>query len=359
MLSMLAIVVAAVVAVQATVPLATLHPQWSVTLETPASAPAAFDAHTAYVPLRGGSLMAIGLDRGLVRWDRELATEITPGTGDGMVFVASEGKVDALAAESGETRWQTAIPGRVTSLEWDTGWLICGTDAGDVAALRASDGTLVWRAALGSPMIAPPAAALDRLYLALDAGRIVALDLATGDLAWEHSVEDEISSLSSTAGQLVVGTNRAVINLDPATGRQQWRWRVGGASSGPATSDDRHIYFASRDNVVRAVDRNNGNLKWYAELTSRPVGGPSLLQDMLLVPISTAVEVFDPATGKALGTIAADGEISSAPYLRVEARPTAARLIATTRDGRMQGFGVNYEPALRPLETLPGIPVVP
>lgn len=357
MLSMFAIVLAAVA--QATVPLATLHPKWSITLETPAAAPAAYDRDTAYVPLRGGSLIAIGLDHGQVRWNRDLSTEVTPGTGDGMVFVATEGQVEALTAESGETRWQTAIPGRVTLLKWDTGWLICGTDAGDVAALRASDGTLVWRATLGSPMVVPPAAALDRLYLALDAGRIVALDLASGELAWEHGVEDRISSLSSTAGQLIVGTSRAVINLDPASGRRQWRWRVGGPSSGPATSDERHIYFASRENVVRAVDRSNGNLAWYAELTSRPVGGPSLFQETVLVPISTAIAVFDPATGKALGTIAADGEISSAPHLRVEARPTAARVIATTRDGRIQGFGVNYEPAIRPLEALPGTPVVP
>src|SRR5690606_29627017 len=140
-------------------------------------------------------------------------------------------------------------------------------------------------------------------------------------------------SLSSTAGQLLAGTNRAMVNLDPATGRQQWRWRVGGVSSGPATSDDRHIYFASRDNVVRAVDVDNGNLRWYASLSSRPVGGPRLLGGALPAPIPTAVEMFAPATGKPVGTIAAAGEISSAPHLRLEARPTAARLIATTLDG--------------------------
>ena len=79
--------------------------------------------------------MALGLDRGQVRWERELSTGIMPATGDGLVFVAANGNVEAVTAERGETRWQTAIPGRVTSVTWDTGWLICGTAEGDVAAL--------------------------------------------------------------------------------------------------------------------------------------------------------------------------------------------------------------------------------
>ena len=176
MLSILAVVAAAVAQAGAPLaPLATLYPQWSVALETPAAAPAAYDMQTAYVPLRGGVLVAIDLDRGAVRWNRERAVGIAPATGDGLVFVAVEGNIEALTADHGETRWRAAIPGRVTSLAWDTGWLICGTDEGEVAALRAVDGNLVWRASLGSPMVVPPAAALDRLYLGLEGGRVVAL----------------------------------------------------------------------------------------------------------------------------------------------------------------------------------------
>src|SRR5690606_11701572 len=180
-----------------------------------------------------------------------------PATGDGLVFVAAGDNIEAVTTADGGTRWRVSIPGRVTSVTWDTGWLICGTDEGDVAAHRASDGPLVWRVSLGALVVVPPAAALDRLYLALDGGRVAALDLATGQTARDRALDEDISSLSSTAGQLLAGTERAMVNLDPVTGRQQWRWRVGGASSGPATSDDRHIYFASRDNVVRAVDRKD------------------------------------------------------------------------------------------------------
>ncbi len=357
MLAKLAVVVAALL--QAAMPLMTLDPRWAVTLETPAAAPAAYDAHHAYVPLRGGTLIAVDLDRGAIRWERPFASVVTPATGDDMVFVVVEDRIEAISTSRGEIEWRTVLPGHVTAVAWDTGWLLCGTDSGELTALRASDGTFVWRTSLGAPLVVPPAAALDHVYLGVDGGRVLALDLASGRQIWENAIEEPISALAATAGQLIVGTNRAAVSLELETGRRRWRWRVGGAMSGPATSDDRHIYFAARDNVVRAVDVNNGSLKWYAEIPSRPVGGPTLFQGSLLMPVSTAVEVFDPRTGKPVGTIAASGEISSTPHLRLDARPTAARLIATTRDGRMQGFGVSYEPRLRPIETLPGAAVVP
>ena len=150
-----------------------------------------------------------------------------------------------------------------------------------------------------------------------------------------------------------------MFSLDLASGRQRWRWRVGGDPAGPAASDDRHVYFAARDNVLRAVDLRSGNLRWTVELPSRPVGGPQLLPGAIVVPLSTSVAAFDPATGKPIGSIAAMGEISGAPHIRLHARPTGAHLVALARDGRMQGFAPRFEEAPAKLEVLPGQAVVP
>ncbi len=351
----------AIILVQAPAPVpATLDPRWTVALASSPAAPPAYDADTAYVPLRDGSLLAVGLDRGAVLWQREIRTAIAPATGGGMVYVATDGHVEAMGTADGVTRWRAPLPGRIILVAWDNGWLLCGTDAGDLAALRALDGSLVWRADLGAPLVTPPAAGLDRLYLGLDGARVAALDLATGATVWERTLGGPITALSVTADQLIAGTSaRGVVSLDIRNGRQRWHWRVGGAAIGAATSDERHIYFASRDNVVRAVDRGNGNLKWYAELSSRPVGGPVLFDGAVLVPLSTAIELLDPATGKAVGTIPAPGELSTPPHVRPEARATSATLVAITRDGHLQGAGARFEPPAVPLTTLPGTAVVP
>ena len=50
--------------VQAVATLGALDLRWLVPLDAPPAAPAAYDANTAYVPVRGGALVAVDLDRG-------------------------------------------------------------------------------------------------------------------------------------------------------------------------------------------------------------------------------------------------------------------------------------------------------
>jgi outer membrane protein assembly factor BamB len=340
--------------------LAALDVRWVVPLESGPAATPAYDVTTAYVPLRRGAIVAVDLDRGQIRWQRDIATTISPSVGDGLVFVGGDGLVEALSAERGLTRWRSSLPGRIVTVTWDNSWLICSNEAGDLAALRASDGELLWRSALGAALVLPPAAGLDRIYVGLEGGQLVALDLASGTKTWSRTLPGRITGVKAIDGQLIVGTTgNAVFSLDLASGRQRWRWRVGGDVAGPAASDDRRVYFAARDNVLRAVDLRSGNLRWTAELPSRPVGGPQVLAGRVVVPLSTTVGIFDPETGKPETEVTVAGEMRSAPHLRVDGRPTSPRLVAVTLDGRMQGFGWRYEEPPAPLQALPGQVVTP
>lgn len=345
---------------QAAAAVAALDLRWLLPLDTPPVAAAAYDANTAYVPLRDGVLVAVDLERGTVRWRREVAVSLAPSAGGDMVFAAGDDAVRALDARTGALRWDTPLPGRLVSITWDTGWLLCATEGGDLAALRASDGELVWRVALGAPLAVPPAAGLDRVYVGLDAGHIVSLSLATGARGWDTTVPGRLTGLRAVEGQLVAGTTgRAIFSFELTTGRQRWRWRVGGDVAGAASSDGRLLFFAARDNVLRAVDARSGNLRWTAELPARPLGGPQVFNGLVLVPLASTVAAFDAATGKPTGAVNASGELSTPPHLR-DGRPTGARLVALTRDGRLQGFGQRIEapPAALPLP-LPGLAVVP
>jgi outer membrane protein assembly factor BamB len=336
-----------------TVPTA-LDARWVAALDSSPVAPAGYDLERAYVPTRE-SLVALSLRTGDIVWRRDLVTAIAPTAGGTSVYVATDGAVESLASGDGSTEWRTPFAERVTLVQYDTGWLLCATESGDLAALRASDGELVWRTALGARVDTAPEPALDRVYLGLDGARVVAVDLKTGRLAWERTLAGRLTAIASTADQLIVGsTGREVVSLDPAGGRVRWRWRVGGDVAGRATSDDRRIYFVARDNVLRAVDRHSGNLRWYAELGARPAGGPAVLGGAVLVPLASTVEVFDTASGKGIGTIEVAGEIAAPPHVRLDARPTEVRLVATTRDGRIQGFGIRHEPPLARLAVLPG-----
>jgi len=272
--ALLAIVLAFQQAVVA--PLTALDARWVLPFDTPPVAPAGFDASTAYLPLKGGQLVAVDLDRGIVRWRLDVATALTPATGGGLVFTTSDTTIEARDAQTGAKKWSAALPGGAAApLYWDTGWLLASTASGDLAAFRAADGTLVWRQPFGAALSTAPAPALDRLYLPLADGRLVAVTLSTGETIWSLRVSGRITALVGLDDQLVFGTTeKYVVSVDLLRGRERWKWRIGGDVAGRPAADDKRIYFASRDNVVRALDRRSGNLRWRATLSSRPAGGP-------------------------------------------------------------------------------------
>src|SRR5262245_18164904 len=110
---------------------ATLDPRWRVALVTPPSAGAGFDATTAFVPLRGGEIVAVDLDRGTIRWRAGVATTFTPATGEGLVFAATSDTIEARDATTADVKWRTPLAGGAAApLYWLFGWLIASTQNG-------------------------------------------------------------------------------------------------------------------------------------------------------------------------------------------------------------------------------------
>jgi outer membrane protein assembly factor BamB len=238
--------------------------------------------------------------------------------------------------------------------------LLASTTAGDLAAFRAADGTLVWRRQLGAPLVSAPGPALDRLFLPLADNRLVAVLLVSGETVWELKLGAPVVALLALEDQLVFGTAaKDLISVNLDRGRERWKWPLGGDLAGIA-ADDKRLYFASRDNLVRALDRKSGNLRWKADLASRPAGGPLRLTDALLQPlVSSQIVGFDPVTGKPTVTATAAGEIGVQPHVRLNMRQTSPQLITVSREGQLQGFGRRYEPVPQLLAELPGLPAAP
>jgi outer membrane protein assembly factor BamB len=355
-------------------PAIALDARWATAFVAPPAATPGFDATTAYVPLKSitndaglvlpAELVAVDLDRGTIRWRLNVATVFTPATGDGLVFTTNDEFIEAREALTGTTKWRVPLPGGAAApLYFDTGWLIASTPAGDLAALRASDGVIVWRRQLGAPLVGPPGPALDRLFLPLADNRLVAVMLATGDTVWERTMNAPITGLLALEDQVIFGTAaKDLVSVDLKRGRERWTWQLGGDLAGIPSADEKRIYFASRDNLLRAIDRSSGNLKWKVDLGSRPAGGPltQVLTDALLMPlVSSQIVGFDAVTGKPSVTATAAGEIGLQPYVRRDAGLTQTRLITVSREGQLQGFGRRYEPVPLPLAELVGLPTVP
>ena len=150
--------------------------------------------------------------------------EITPLVHDGVLFVLSAGRLQALDAASGDLLWQYARPG-VT---------------GPVRGL---------------------AIAGENIYLATADVVITALDMRTGAVVWERAVAEPSSKLKFSAAPLIAGGKVIqgvsgcsgpypggcfIVALDAATGEEAWRFytiarpgQLGGDSWNGAPVDQR------------------------------------------------------------------------------------------------------------------------
>jgi outer membrane protein assembly factor BamB len=337
-----------------------LDPRWTVAFETPPAAAAGFDAQSAYVPLKSGELIAVSLEDGSVQWKVPLATAATPTTGDGLVFAAADRVINALDQVSGSAVWQLDVPAALAApLYWDAGWLFASTESGDLLAIRAQDGQIRWQLPLGSPLAVPPSPFGDFLYMASRDGRILSVSMETGEGAWLYPLNEEVTGLLALDDQLLVGTRaNRLHSFSLARGRIRWTQRAGADLAGSPAADEERIYFVAMDNVLRGLDRTSGSVEWTRPIASRPAGGPLLAGDVVLVPlVTTEIGAFSARTGQQAFTIRAAGEPGGVPFLRETNKPTAARLIAISRDGKLQGFGSRFDPVPALLPDLPGIKV--
>jgi outer membrane protein assembly factor BamB len=162
--------------------LVALDARWMVSFDTAPAAPSGFDDHAAYVPLKGGQLVAVGLDAGDVRWKVPIATAITPATGDGFVFATGDARVIAFEERTGTVAWQTPVDGPLAGpVSFDAGIVMISKSDGELVTLRSQDGSVVWHRALGAPLAVAPSSAGDRVFAGLNDGRVLALDRETGE----------------------------------------------------------------------------------------------------------------------------------------------------------------------------------
>jgi outer membrane protein assembly factor BamB len=340
--------------------LTALDPRWTLSFATAPAAPVGFDREMAYVPAKSGDLVAILLDDGTEKWRARLSTAFTPATGDGLVFAAGDRVVAAFEQRSGQPVWRVEVGGPIVAPpHWETGLVFVSLESGELLALNAGDGRIAWKQPLGAVVAVPPAASQDRLYIALSDGRVVALDIDRGDTIWTHPVNEPVTGMLALQEQLLVGTKANLLHsLSTNRGRQRWAQKVGSDVIGPAAADEDLIYFVAYDNVLRALSRGSGNLRWTRNLPRRPSGGPVLIEDLVLVPFAAEMMgAYRADTGAEAFSIGAAGELLGGLFLRENVQATVPRVIAQTREGSVQGFAPRVEAPPAPLAALPGSPV--
>jgi outer membrane protein assembly factor BamB len=257
--------------------------RWSVDLSAPSAAAPVVSGNLLVVPMQGGAVVAFRMDTGREAWKAAVVTERPIAADSEHVYVATREAIQALRLDTGETAW-TAETGVLTApFLAHAGWIVAPA-AGSVAALRASDGTVVWRRGIGA-VEHRPAVDGDMLFVPLTEGRVAGLDVKTGETRWETRLGGAPGEPLAIGGKVYVSaTDKRFYTLEASDGETEWTRWIGASPRGRAAVDDVHIYVVALDNILRAFDRGHGAQQWTVGLKYRPAEGPLLITGAIVVP---------------------------------------------------------------------------
>ena len=204
-----------------------------------------------------------------------------------------------------------------------------------------------------------PAVGGRRLFVPIDDGRLVALDLTAGTPLWERTLRGNPREVLPLDAVFVGATDNYLYRLSPEDGSLDWRWRAGGDVVGLPAVDESRLFFTSLDNMLWALDRNSGVQQWRRPLPGRPRAGPVIVGRALFVAgVSAQIRAFDREHGRPAGILSAVDELGAPPHFAAAPAGSGPGVVLPIADGRLVGMRPATGPPPFPLD-FPPPPLLP
>ncbi len=204
-----------------------------------------------YVASKAGQLAAIDTSNGSIVWkihDKNITYTSAPGSGDSLVLMGTgDGRVIARDVMTGKIRWVARVSSEVlASPQAFNNVTVVRTGDGNLYGLNSVTGEELWNYDRTVPSLtlrgnAAPVISGDSVYAGFDSGRLVALDLKTGEARWDSPLA--IASGRSDLERMVDVDSEPVVLRDT-------------------------VYAASFNGGVSAISATDGTIKWTREISS-------------------------------------------------------------------------------------------
>jgi len=233
-------------------------------------------------------------DPGTVKWTFQTEAAIwgSPTVQDGTVYIGSDdGNLYALSASSGDVKWKFAAGGivRSTPVLAGDGRAYISSDDGFVYAVDSLTGAQAWRSDIGNVTAvrdvsgnadptfdyvqSSPVVVENRLYVGSADGNVYALDAGTGEILWKFETGAKVRATPAVAdGVVYIGSWSGVFHaLDAETGQPRWSYEASTQLlpdyyfrpiQTKALVSNGLVISASRKASVFALDIQTGELKW-------------------------------------------------------------------------------------------------
>ncbi len=309
----------------------------------------AVDSTYIYLPLSGGSLIALHLADGEFRWKTEIGGDFSasPVADERGVYVASKttsldnmgertrdsGLIRSLGQKSGVTRWARTLSSPLRgALVADSQALYGGAEDGSIYAFSKETGDILWTKQHLVSFASQPILSAMKLYIGDENGALLALDKKTGRILWRYRTRGALRGrVSAVNGMIYFGSaDGYVYALNESNGKLRWRRRTGAGVQAVAYAKE-GLIAASLDNFAYFFTANNGSLVWKRQLPGRIAAQPiSDQESVLFAPlVGDVCIVLDLRNGKQINTLlVGDGNNTAAtPILAGDV------ILITTRSG--------------------------
>jgi outer membrane protein assembly factor BamB len=239
---------------------------------------------TLYGIDNNGEAFALNTRNGKPRGRRDVATlnASAPTYGNGRLYISNlePGQVQALNAQNGKVVWRHPLPGRTESSPLVVGGeAIAGCECGSVYALDARTGKERWSTAVGGAVKASPAYDHGTVFAGDYSGQMTALRASNGSVVWRASAGNSIYGTAAVAfGRVFAGDLGGGFHAwDESTGSSDWSTSTSGyvysaAAAAKTPNTPPSVYFGSYDGTVYALNARTGATRW-TESASGPVSG--------------------------------------------------------------------------------------
>lgn len=310
-----------------------------------------------YTADASGLIQAVNRSNGKLIWAKNLDSGVVSGPTVGSGYIAlgtDSSSVVLLKQADGSQLWQAKASGEVLSKPIiSNNKVIAKTIDGNLYAFNLANGQKLWMAEHGAPSLILKASSspvvVDKLVLVGHSdGKMDAIDLQTGHLVWQRSIafasgSSDVERLVDIDADPIVRGNVAYLAsyqgylgaLSLTDG--QFIWKKPASVYKNMTIDGQTLYLTDSDDVVWAINRQNGQVNWkQVALKARGLTEPVLMGDRLILADKTGLlHVLEKNNGELISRSQVGGAVAIAPTV------AGKNVYVMSANGKLSRFSVS------------------
>jgi len=313
--------------------------------------------NVVYTADASGMVQAIDTSSGKALWANQLKQGLIsgPAVAEGYIALGTNAASIVLLNQSnGHEVWQAKVSGDALSKPViANNKVIAKTIDGNLYAFNIKTGEKLWGSNHGAPGLILKASSspvvVDKLALVgFSDGKLDAIDLQSGNLVWQRSIafasgSSDVERLVDIDADPIVRGNIAYLAsyqgyigaLSLTDG--QFVWRKPASTYKNLAMDANTLYMSDSDDIVWALDRQNGQVKWkQLALKARGITEPVLIGNRLIVGDKTGyLHVLSTQNGELISRTQLSGPIDIAPAV------AGNSVYVMTANGKLNRFSVS------------------